>query len=101
MNAPENIEIICPYCYTKFVTAAPALDRWLPIDAAPKDGTPVFAWRDGWERPTWVRWILNPRTGTEFWNDIEEYDVYELELNPPTHYLNIPPIPKDESPAPS
>lgn len=64
------------------------VNAWLPIESAPKDGTEVFAWRVGW-RPAWVRWILNPRTNTEFWNDADELDVYELENEPPTHWLPI------------
>lgn len=63
---------------------------WKPIKTAPKDGSLVFAWRKGWDRPTYVRWIKNPRTNTWFWNDADEYDDYELEEKPPTHWLDIP-----------
>lgn len=67
--------------------------QWFPIESAPKDGSLVFAWHREWGRPDWVRWILNPRTETEFWNDADELDAYELENDPPTHWMPLPPSP--------
>ena len=64
--------------------------EWQPIETAPKDGSSILAWREGWYRPIYVRWVLNPRTGTEFWNDEIEWDAYELENEPPTHWLPMP-----------
>jgi len=66
---------------------------WQKIDNAPRDGRPVFAWRQGWTLPFFVHWALNPRTGTAFWNDIDEWDQYELEEEPPTHWLDLPILP--------
>lgn len=66
---------------------------WVEIDRAPKDGSPVLGWRQGWDLPRWVAWRLNSRTGTEFWDDWLEQDDYELETAPPTHWLVIPPPP--------
>jgi len=70
------------------------MKEFLPIDSAPRDVMqPVLAWREGWELPRWVHWCLNPRTRTEFWNDWYELDGYELESEPPTHWLPMPPYP--------
>jgi hypothetical protein len=66
---------------------------WHPIDTAPRDGTRVLAWRAGWEESRFVRWIFNRRTQTEFWNDAEELDDYELEQEPPTHWFPLPDLP--------
>lgn len=63
---------------------------WEAMESAPKDGSRVLAWREGWDNPRFVRWVLNGRTGTEFWNDADELDAYELEREPPTHWLEIP-----------
>lgn len=70
-----------------------AMVTWQPIGTAPKDGSRVIAWRAGWENCAFVRWALNPRTGTEFWNDDQEWDAYENEECPPTHWLPLPPLP--------
>lgn len=51
----------------------------------------------GWDLPRWVHWCRNPRTGTEFWNDWYELDAYELELEPPTHWLPMPPYPTSKA----
>ena len=67
--------------------------RVKPIDTAPKDGTIILAWRRGWERPAFVRWVFNDRTQTEFWNDSVEWDAYELESEPPTHWIPLPDLP--------
>jgi hypothetical protein len=67
--------------------------NWLPIESAPKDGTRILAWRDTWETCGFVRWVYNPRTHTEFWNDHIEWDAYENESEPPTHWLPLPPYP--------
>jgi len=67
--------------------------NWQSIDTAPKDGSRVFAWHEKWDVPGFVRWALNPRTNTEFWNDALEWDAYELEQEPPTHWLPLPHVP--------
>jgi len=67
---------------------------WQPMETAPKDGSMVLAWRDGWECPSWVCWILNPRTKTEFWNDLVELDHYDNIDNPPTHWIELPLYPR-------
>lgn len=69
--------------------------NWQPIDTAPKDGRLVMAWREGWTNPSWVRWVFNDRTQTTFWNDSEEWDEYELESEPPTHWIELPPLPNE------
>lgn len=67
---------------------------WLPIHTAPRGPmTPVLAWREGWELPQWVHWCENPRTGTTFWNDWFEHDVYDNETEPPTHWWPVAPWP--------
>lgn len=62
--------------------------RWEEMDTAPHDGSVILAWREGWTRPSYVQWRLNSRTNTEFWNDPDESDAYELETEPPTHWLH-------------
>ena len=68
---------------------------WQPIDAAPKDGTNILAWRDGWSQPCFLNWRTNTRTHTAFWNDRDEEDAYWLEQEPPTHWLPMPSPPGD------
>lgn len=72
-------------------------EGWQPIETAPKDGSLVLAWREGWDKPCFVRWIFNSRTETTFWNDSIEYDFYENETEPPTHWLPIPEIPVNQA----
>jgi hypothetical protein len=73
--------------------------EWESIDTAPKDGSAVLAWHPDWNVPTFVRWVLNHRTKTEFWNDLIEWDCYSLEHDPPTHWLRLP-EPPSKPPAP-
>lgn len=68
---------------------------WQPMDSAPKDGSIVLAWRSGWERPAFVRWVYNNRTKTTFWNDSLEWDAYEMESQPPTHWIPLSEPPKE------
>lgn len=68
--------------------------QWESIDSAPKDGTEVLAWRAGWDRPSWVAWRTNSRTNTDFWNDVEEQDCYDIETEPPTHWVRLPVLPR-------
>lgn len=71
----------------------PVITLWQPIETAPKDGSFVLAWKPSWTiqwgRARFVRWTWNARTKTEFWNDADELDWYELEMDPPTHWLPI------------
>jgi hypothetical protein len=60
-------------------------DGWQSITGAPRDGSHVLAWRDGWEIPGYVQWRFNPSTSTAFWNDPYE-DNAELEHEQPTYY---------------
>lgn len=78
-------------------TIEPTPRAWPTIDSAPRDVmTPVLAWREGWDIPQWVHWCENPRTGTTFWNDWFEHDVYDNETEPPTHWWPVAPWPMQD-----
>jgi hypothetical protein len=70
------------------------LIEWQPIATAPKDGSCVLAWRADWERPVWIRWVFNHRVGRASWNGADEWGAYDLQDEPPTHWLQLPPPPQ-------
>ena len=85
---------------------------WQSIDSAPKDGTRVLCWKDGWYGAQFLCWKTNHRIvdahklakagdkdleySQSYFGDREEYDDYPLALpgNAPTHWLVIPDFPK-------
>ena len=71
---------------------------WQPIETAPRDGSDVLALFSG-GNVSFVRWVFNHRTKTTFWNDASEWDCYEYENTPPTHWMPLPEPPerKEES----
>lgn len=76
------------------------MSEWQPIESAPKDSSLVFAWREGWEVPWFVRWYdHHPRDQSiSGWEDGFELDQWwDLKQEPPTHWLPLPPLPNVQS----
>lgn len=60
----------------------PDANGWIEIEAAPKDGTWIEAWRGSakvgtWSNPVYVRWCEDDTGGFWAWPD-ENYDVFTL-----------------------
>lgn len=82
--------------------AAPsAPDGWQPIETAPKDGTNIQVWAEGYEWPEVVRYELyDPEDAEEigmpgYWRYSEEMlaDVANVEDEAVTHWRSLPPPP--------
>lgn len=56
--------------------------EWQPIETAPKDGTSILGYRDGFNRIS-VWWLFNNR-----WNCDASY--FSRPLLPPTHWMPFP-----------
>lgn len=75
--------------------------EWQPIETAPKDGTPVllFEWRgDPWEEPEaniFVGEWDHHRDG-ELYKTQWVCTEYEAFNHNPTHWMPLPPPPKDD-----
>lgn len=91
------------------VYAAPsAPDGWQPIETAPKDGTNIMVWAEGFEWPEVVRYELyDPEDASEigmpgYWRYSEELlaDVANVEDEAVTHWrpLPAPPALRSEKP---
>lgn len=66
---------------------APARAEWLPIESAPKDGTSILGYREGYKRVT-VWWFYNNR-----WSNEASY--HSGPWNPPTHWQPLPDPPQE------
>lgn len=93
-------------------------EGWRPISEAPKDGTPVLCWREGWALPgTLLVWKHNTRLDPprhremsveerewlsvrtpHYWGDPNEMDDYGLAVvgHGPTHFMPLPAPPSKE-----
>ncbi len=63
--------------------------KWMPIESAPKDGTPIIVcspWRHVWCN---VKWVKRPRAG-ERW---EHFSLGALRFNP-TYWMPLPEPPE-------
>lgn len=109
-EAEGNATARCDAHY--FRQAADALEeagRWLPIESAPKDGTKILIWRDGWlyapvawrevidgEDGSFGAWIfddglcLGLAEGVLGWQ--EDFDEDSM----PTHWQPLPPTPNSQ-----
>lgn len=89
-------------CYIAFAL-------WLPIESAPKDGTPIVCWREGWSRPAYLFWKTNPETAeilrefpemctevaASYFGDSRGWDDVDFahKSNWPTHWHPLDPLP--------
>jgi hypothetical protein len=64
------------------LSRASAGGQWLPIESAPKDGTPVLTWGGDFPR---VRRFLGGS-----WRNMETHQLARIQ---PTHYIPLPPPP--------
>jgi hypothetical protein len=64
--------------------------RWRGIESAPKDGTPIFAWFDGLEFATAVRY----QPGDDLSDYVSIWDFTPMAENP-THWTPIPAPPQE------
>jgi hypothetical protein len=95
------------------VAKPPSADGgWRPIETAPKDGTPIVCWANGWE-PLFLCWKTNRRIvearkldpaqvsdmTDSYFGDPNEMDDYDLAKpgNGPTHFMPLPPPPVPKS----
>ena len=65
------------------------LDRklaWMPMDSAPKDGTPICGWLPEWEERAALRWLFTPEWAGWVYTESVLNDMLDSELEP-THWL--------------
>lgn len=71
--------------------------EWQPIETAPKDGTPVLLYFNGWDRPTARPTVYVGTWTTDFDGDGEWYidwgDLTQYHIGPMTHWMPLPPPP--------
>lgn len=75
-------------------------ETWQPIETAPKDGTPILVWADGYEWPEVIRWYAyDPEDAAEigelgYWHYAEETlaESYDW-LHEVTHWRPLPAAP--------
>lgn len=87
--------------------------QWQPIEMAPKDGSQVLVWREGWDICLLI-WKTNHRIvearkvgedvfgmSDSYFGDPIESDDYELAKpgQGPTHWLPLPPVPVENEKA--
>lgn len=69
---------------------------WQPIETAPKDGTRFLGYRpisEGeWEYEAFAIWwwYENPRVKRSWFTCTDEADAYEVENEPPSHWMPLP-----------
>lgn len=62
-----------------------AAQGWMPIDEAPKDGTHILLWAEGYPRPLEGHWESN-RVKSAGWYDHIGNEYFE----PPTYFMPLP-----------
>ena len=63
-------------------------DGWMPIESAPRDGTPFWAFEASKAEPQYVCWWKEDYGGWEGWQDVSDSEPE------PTHFRHLPPPPK-------
>lgn len=66
----------------------PVVDGWRDIATAPKDGTSILVWADGYDRPEVVRWAVRRGVGGWLGGDNSIFD------DTPTHWMPLPQPPE-------
>ena len=85
------------------------MDKWLPIDSAPKGATPQEPWKEHWILGTngmdcrVIRWCMEYPLNEGGWIYDEYvvteegcYDSSEFAMYYPTHWMPLPELPKKE-----
>jgi len=74
--------------------------KWQTMDSAPRDGSEFLGYfpeyKDISYEPRKIeiwRWKDNPRVGRGWFSHTTEQDDYDLEDNPPTHWMPLPDAP--------
>lgn len=79
------------------------MSEWQPIETAPKDGTWVLLYFDGWDRPDVYEGqptIYAGQWSTEnHWREsgdwyVDWHDLTQYHIGPPTHWMPLPDPPK-------
>ena len=84
------------------------LNRWQPIETAPKDGSLIVGFAPSWGRPSFLVWKTNPRIvsahksnespemAESYFGNPDESDDYELAQpgGGPTHWHPLAALPK-------
>jgi hypothetical protein len=70
------------------------MTEWQPIETAPKDGSIIPCCWAGGDNWFGLRWKTNRRVDQSYFGDPEEDDDYDLIDRQPTHWFQLPEIPK-------
>ena len=70
-----------------------AMSDWQPIETAPKDGTVILAWRDGWVKPTLLLWLAHRDLEAPGWCPYERQPI-RPRGSQPTHWMPLPEPPQ-------
>jgi hypothetical protein len=74
--------------------AAEGVNAWLPIESAPRDGTPVIIWYPDWQEVCFgMRWIELSK-GNAFFEPAPGFPGYTC-VRTATHWMPMPEPPKD------
>lgn len=86
----ETMAIACSHVAAaiRALSSQPVVDGWLPIETAPKDGTPVLAYQAGRYFKCWME--CDQYEGGYFWQDEEDSEPS------PTHWRPLPTPPSSE-----
>ncbi len=81
-------------------------DKWRPIESAPKDGSVIHVWAEGFEWPETVKWVdfedaeLKAEVGADgYWTFADEFLADAVDSVEPeiwTHWRPLPPAPASE-----
>lgn len=81
--ATDDIYGFLPGSFTEIIPMEP---QWLPIDSAPKDGSPVLVYIPSYSRPTWASYDNGE------WTEEDDY-LHEVS---PTHWFQLPEPPSQK-----